>query len=184
MHHIRDGLVTAAGNPINYEVEVGGESVWILPPEAGLTFLVDVAVPYVEAVFFRGMPFLGTVSYNAQARQIAADQSQFKYGALYADPLPSMGAGIPPSLCMSDMFRNLPEELSRWYDRHGRAQADAHVQICISFQKSMFCVTNAAIAGTMPHPLDTQDPEQKAANRAYASTWAERLMGCQRVALL
>ena len=163
---------------------VGGESVWILPPEAGLTFLVDVAVPYVEAVFFRGMPFLGTVSYNAQARQIAADQSLFKYGALYADPLPSMGAGIPPSLCMSDMYRNLPEELSRWYDHHGRAQADPHVQICISFQKSMFCVTNAAIAGTMPNPLDTQDPEQQAANHAYASAWSERLMGCQRVALL
>ena len=163
---------------------MGGESVWVLPPEAGLTFLVDVAVPYVEAVFFRGMPFLGTVSYNAQARQIAADQSLFKYGALYADPLPSMGAGIPPSLCMSDMYRNLPEELSRWYVHHGRAQADVHVQICISFQKSMFCVTNAAIAGTMPNPLDTQDPEQQAANHAYASAWSERLMGCQRGALL
>ena len=82
------------------------------------------------------------------------------------------------------MYRNLPEELSRWYDRHGRGQADAHVQICISFQKSMFCVTNAAIAGTMPNPLDTQDPEQQAANRAYASAWSERLMGCQRGALL
>ena len=48
----------------------------------------------------------------------------------------------------------------------------------------MFCVTNAAIAGTMPHPLDSDDPEQQAANRAYAESWAGRLMGCQRVALL
>ena len=71
VHHIRDGLVAAAGNPITYKVTVGGEEIWVLPPEAGLTFLVDVAVPYVEAVFFRGMPFLGTVSYNAQARQIS-----------------------------------------------------------------------------------------------------------------
>ena len=47
----------------------------------------------------------------------------------------------------------------------------------------MFCVTNAAIAGTMPHPLDTDDAEQQAANRAYATAWAS-LMGCQRVALL
>ncbi|AII47289.1 carbon dioxide transporter [Synechococcus sp. KORDI-49] len=184
VHHIRDGLVAAAGSPITYKVTVAGEEFWVLPPEAGLTFLVDVAVPYVEAVFFRGMPFLGTVSYNAQARQISPDISDFKYGALYADPIPSMGAGIPPSLCMQDMYRHLPEELSSWYDHHGRAQVDVHVQICISFQKSMFCVTNGAIAGTMPHPLDTQDPEQQAANRAYAEAWSGRLMGCQRVALL
>ena len=184
VHHIRDGLVAAAGSPIEYKVTIGGEEIWVLPPEAGLTFLVDVAVPYVEAVFFRGMPFLGTVSYNAQARQISPDISDFKYGALYADPIPSMGAGIPPSLCMQDMYRHLPEELSLWYDDNGRGQTDVHVQICVSFQKSMFCVTNAAIAGTMPHPLDTEDPEQQAANRAYAEAWSGRLMGCQRVALL
>ena len=59
-----------------------------------------------------------------------------------------------------------------------------HVQICVSFQKSMFCVTNAAIAGTMPHPLDTAAPAQQAANRAYAEAWSGRLMGCRRVALL
>ena len=184
VHHIRDGLVAAAANPITYEVEVAGENVWVLPPEAGLTFLVDVAVPYVEAVFFRGMPFLGTVSYNAQARQISPDISDFKYGALYADPIPSMGAGIPPSLCMKDMFRHLPEELSRWYDDHGRGQVDVHVQICVSFQKSMFCVTNGAIAGTMPHALDTTNADEQAANRAYAEAWSGRLMGCQRGALL
>jgi CO2 hydration protein len=184
VHHIRDGLVTAAGSPIEYKVNIGGEDIWVLPPEAGLTFLMDVAVPYVEAVFFRGMPFLGTVSYNAQARQISPDISDFKYGALYADPIPSMGAGIPPSLCMQDMYRHLPEELSRWYDENGRGQTDVHVQICISFQKSMFCVTNAAIAGTMPHPLDTEDSDQQAANRAYAESWSGRLMGCQRGALL
>ncbi|HBX26246.1 MAG TPA: carbon dioxide transporter, partial [Gammaproteobacteria bacterium] len=82
VHHIRDGLVAAAGSPIQYKVTIGGEEIWVLPPEAGLTFLMDVAVPYVEAVFFRGMPFLGTVSYNAQARQISPDISDFKYGAL------------------------------------------------------------------------------------------------------
>ncbi|MEB3271135.1 MAG: CO2 hydration protein, partial [Synechococcus sp.] len=81
---IKDGLVAAAANPITYAVEVGGERLWVLPPEAGLTFLVDVAVPYVEAVFLRGTPFLGTVSFNAQAQQISPDQAQFAYGALYA----------------------------------------------------------------------------------------------------
>ena len=184
VHHIRDGLVAAAANPITYEVDVAGEKIWVLPPDAGLTFLVDVAVPYVEAVFFRGMPFLGTVSYNAQARQISPDISDFKYGALYADPIPSMGAGIPPSLCMKDMFRHLPEELSRWYDDHGRGQVDVHVQICVSFQKSMFCVTNGAIAGTMPHSLDTSDADEQAANRAYADAWSGRMKGGQRGALL
>ena len=183
VHHIRDGLVAAAGSPITYKVTVAGEEFWVLPPEAGLTFLVDVAVPYVEAVFFRGMPFLGTVSYNAQARQISPDISDFKYGALYADPIPSMGAGIPPSLCMQDMYRHLPEELSRWYDHHGRAQVDVH---CRSASAPEIDVLRhqRAIAGTMPHPLDTQDPEQQAANRAYAEAWSGRLMGCQRGALL
>ncbi|MFM7456608.1 MAG: CO2 hydration protein [Vulcanococcus sp.] len=53
---IKDGLVAAAANPIDYGVVINGERYWVLPPDAGLTFLVDVAVPYVEAVFLRGMP--------------------------------------------------------------------------------------------------------------------------------
>ena len=172
---IRDGLVAAAANPITYAVEIGGESLWVLPPEANLTFLVDVAVPYVEAVFLRGTPFLGTVSFNAQAQQISPDQAQFTYGALYADPLPSMGAGIPPSLLMQDMYRHLPERLHRWYRERTRGEGDVRVKICMSFQKAMFCVTNAAINGTMPHALGSPDPAQQAANEAYAGAWAERL---------
>jgi len=172
---IRAGLVAAAANPIQYSVEIGGESFWVLPPQAGLSFLVDVAVPYVEAVFLRGTPFLGTVSFNAQARQISPDQARFAYGALYADPLPTMGAGIPPSLLMQDMFRHLPEKLHQWYRQRTRGEGDVRVKICMSFQKAMFCVTNAAINGTMPHPLDSSDPAQRAANEAYAGSWAERL---------
>jgi CO2 hydration protein len=172
---IQDGLVRAAAQPISYAVEVEGNSYWILPPEAGLTFLVDVAVPYVEAVFLRGMPFLGTVSFNAQAQQISPDQAQFAYGALYADPLPTMGAGIPPSLLMQDMYRHLPDRLHALYRRRSRSEGDVRVKICMSFQKSMFCVTNAAIAGTFPHPLDSNDPVAQAANRAYADAWAARL---------
>ena len=172
---IKNGLVAAAANPIQYAVEVGGQSYWVLPPEAQLTFLVDVAVPYVEAVFLRGMPFLGTVSFNAQAQQISPDQAQFTYGALYADPLPSMGSGIPPSLLMQDMYRHLPERLHQWYRQRTRGEGDVRVKICMSFQKSMFCVTNAAINGTMPHPLDSSDPEARAANQAYAGAWAQRL---------
>ena len=172
---IKDGLVAAAANPIQYAVNIGGEQFWILPPEANLTFLVDVAVPYVEAVFLRGTPFLGTVSFNAQAQQISPDQAQFAYGALYADPLPTMGAGIPPSLLMQDMYRHLPEALHTWYLQRSRGEGDVRVKICMSFQKAMFCVTNAAINGTMPHPLHCTDPEAQAANAAYAAAWAQRL---------
>ena len=45
----------------------------------------------------------------------------------------------------------------------------------MSFQKSMFCVTNAAIRGTFPSPLSSQDPAEQAANSAYAAAWASRL---------
>jgi CO2 hydration protein len=172
---IKDGLVAAAAAPITYGVDVAGEHLWVLPPAAGLTFLVDVAVPYVEAVFLRGMPFLGTVSFNAQAHQISPDQSQFAYGALFADPLPSMGSGIPPSLLMQDMYRHLPQRLHSWYHQRTRGEGDVRVKICMSFQKSMFCVTNAAIRGTFPHPLGSTDPQAHAANRAYAAAWAGRL---------
>lgn len=172
---LRQGLVAAAAEPISYGVELAGERFWVLPPEAGLTFLADVAVPYVEAVFLRGMPFLGTVSFNAQAQQISPDQSTFTYGALFADPLPSMGAGIPPSLLMQDMYRHLPKRLHQWYRQTSRGEGDVRVKICLSFQKSMFCVTNAAIAGTFPFQLDNPDADAQAANRAYAASWAARL---------
>ena len=172
---IQDALVAAAANPITYGVTLADEHIWVLPPEARLTFLVDVAVPYVEAVFLRGTPFLGTVSFNAQAQQIPADQGDFAYGALYADPLPTMGAGIPPSLLMQDMFRHLPERLHSWYRGQGRGEGDVRVKICMSFQKAMFCVTNAAIRGTFPHPLSTTEPGEAAANQAHAAAWAARL---------
>ena len=172
---IKQGLVAAAANPMTYAVVIGADTFWVLPPEAGLTFLVDVAVPYVEAVFLRGMPFLGTVSFNAQAQQISPDQGQFAYGAHFADPLPSMGAGIPPSLLMQDMYRHLPDGLHHWYQQRTRGEGDVRVKICSSFQKAMFCVTNGAINGTMPHPLGTDDPAAQAANQAHAASWANRL---------
>ena len=175
VNFIKEGLVAAAGAPITYAVEIAGSRFWVLPPEAGLTFLMDVAVPYVEAVFLRGTPFLGTVSFNAQAQQISPDQAQFRYGALYADPLPTMGSGIPPSLLMQDMYRHLPDRLHQTYLAGIRGAVDVRVKICMTFQKAMFCVTNAAIAGTFPHPLGSDVPAEQAANRAHAAAWAARL---------
>jgi hypothetical protein len=86
-----------------------------------------------------------------------------------------MGAGIPPSLLMQDMFRHLPERLHAWYRGQGRGEGDVRVKICMSFQKAMFCVTNAAIRGTFPHPLATAEPAEQAANQAHAVAWASRL---------
>ncbi|HEY9649052.1 MAG TPA: CO2 hydration protein [Coleofasciculaceae cyanobacterium] len=177
--HILDGLVENASLPITYVVNIRGKAYEIIPKSAGLTFLPDTAVPYVEAVFFRGTPFLGTVSFNAQANQISPDQSRFAYGALYADPLPVGGAGIPPTLLMQDMRHYLPDYLENVYKRSRRGDDDLRVQICITFQKSMFCVTTAAILGLAPHPLNTTDPKQQKENRAYLEGWMDRFLTSQ-----
>ena len=172
--HIKVGLVKDALRPITYEVKIGSKVYDIIPKSVGLTFLPDTAVPYVEAVFFRGTPFLGTVSLNAQAYQVPPDQARFQYGALYADPLPIGGAGIPPTLLMQDMRHYLPEYLHDIYKRSLRGEDDLRVQICMSFQKSMFCVTSAAILGLMPYPVDTKDQSEQTANRVYLEKWMDR----------
>ena len=174
VQHILDGLVADANRPIFYQVKIRGEVYDIVPKSAGLTFLMDTGVPYVEAVFFRGTPFPGTISYNAQAYQIPFDREVFQYGALYADPLPIGGSGIPPTLLMQDMRHFLPDYLEEVYRNSNRKEDDLRVQICETFQKSMFCVTTAAVKGLAPHPLDTTDPEEKQANRAYLEQWMNR----------
>ncbi len=173
---IKAGLVAAASNPITYSVDINGQTYDLMPKSAGLTFLMDVAVPYVEAVFFRGAPFLGTVSYNAQADQIPAEQGRFQYGALYADPIPVGGAGIPPTLLMQDMRHFLPDYLTEFYLAHGRGLDDVRVKICQSFQKSMFCVTSASLQGLLPHDADTTNPQEQSANRTFLAAWMDRLM--------
>ncbi len=176
---ILDGLVADATRPITYTVKLRNQEYNIIPKSAGLTFLADTAVPYVEAIFFRGTPFTGTVSYNAQAYEIPYDLSMFNYGALFADPLPIGGAGIPPTLLMQDMRHFLPDYLRQLYRQSLRGEGDIRVQICQSFQKSMFCVTTAAIQGLAPYPLDTKDPEQQIANRQYLKTWLNRIIETQ-----
>ncbi len=179
VQHILDGLVKDAGRSITYTVKIRGEEYDIIPKSLGLTFLPDTAVPYVEAIFFRGTPFPGTISYNAQAYQIPYDQGAFAYGALYADPLPIGGAGIPPTLLMQDMRHFIPDYLMDIYLHRIRGEGDLRIQICESFQKSMFCVTTAAIVGLAPQALNTSDPEEKAANRQYLKGWLKRLFESQ-----
>ncbi len=176
VEHIKAGLVAAANLPITYAVPLENHSYEIIPESAHLTFLADAAIPYVEAVFFRGTPFSGTVSYNAKAHQISPDQSRFDYGALYADPLPIGGAGIPPTLLMQDMRHFLPEYLHEFYRHSLRGEDDLRVKICQTFQKSMFCVTTATILGLAPYPLQTTDPEQQQVNQSYLETWMNRFL--------
>ncbi len=173
--HIKSALVANALKPITYDVKINGKVYEIIPKNIGLTFLADTGLPYVEAVFFRGTPFQGTVTYNAQAYEIPPDQARFQYGALYADPLPIGGAGIPPTLLMQDMRHYLPEYLHDIYRRSPRGEDDLRVQICMSFQKSMFCVTTAAILGLMPYSLDSEDPSEQKANQLYLEKWMARL---------
>ncbi|MEB3269722.1 MAG: CO2 hydration protein [Leptolyngbya sp.] len=183
VEHIKAGLVADAALPVNFAVTIGGDRYEILPESQGLTFLADTAIPYVEAVFFRGGPFLGTVSYNAQAQQISPDQGRFQYGALYADPLPVGGAGIPPTLLMQDMRHFIPDYLHDYYRQGLRGEDDLRVQICISFQKSMFCVTSAALQGLLPHAADTTNADERAANQAFLASWMDRLM-TSRIAMV
>lgn len=172
--HILQGLVADAGRPITYTVKIGDKDYDIIPKSANLTFLMDTAVPYVEAIFFRGTPFPGTISYNAQAYQIPMFQSDFAYGALYADPLPIGSSGIPPTLLMQDMRHYLPDYLLEVYRQGLRKEEDLKIQICETFQKSMFCVTTAALQGLAPHPLTTTDLEEQKANRKYLEGWMNR----------
>jgi CO2 hydration protein len=183
VQHILDGLVADANKPITYQVKIKNQIYDLIPKSVGLTFLMDTAVPYVEAVFFRGTPFPGTISYNAQAYQIPFEQSSFAYGALYADPLPVGSAGIPPTLLMQDMRHFLPDYLHEIYQNSLRKEDDLRVQICETFQKSMFCVTTAAIKGLAPYPLDTKDIEQQKANRQYLEKWMNRFIPSRLVAI-
>jgi CO2 hydration protein len=176
VEHVKQGLVAAAAVPITYTVKINDQPYDIIPQSAGLTFLADTAIPYVEAVFLRSFPFFGTVSYNAQAQQVSRDQGEFTYGALFADPLPVGSAGIPPTLLMQDLLHYIPPYLQSVYLQGLRGEDDMRVKICLSFQKSMFCVTTAAIFGLLPHPLDTPDPDEQRANRAFLEGWLDRLL--------
>jgi len=181
--HIQDGLVTNASVPYIYKVEINGNDHEIVPGSANLTFLMDTAVPYVEAVFFRSFPFRGTVSYNAQEHQISSEISQFNYGILYADPLPVGGAGIPPTLLMQDMRHFIPKYLQELYQKSDRGEEDLLVKICLSFQKSMFCVTTATLRGLAPYPLETEDAQEKQANNKFLAPWLKRLSRSQLYSL-
>ncbi len=170
MDFLVNGIFAISGRPIYHNVYIRGECYEIIPKSKGFTWLYEAAFPYVEAVFYRTSPFRGTKSYNAQAGQVPNDQNDFHFGILYADKFPVGSAGIPPTLLHQDMFHFLPPYLVEYYKQHCRGEDDMLIQLAVSFQRSMYCVTSAVIqAGRAAfyYPLDDPNPKHLMANRAY-----------------
>jgi hypothetical protein len=80
---------------------------------------------------------------------------------------------------MQDMRHYLPEYLHEIYRKSQRGEDDLRVQICMSFQKSMFCVTTAAITGLMPYAADTVNPEERKENEVFLQKWLKRMENSQ-----
>ncbi len=177
MDFLVNGIFAIAGRPIYHHVYIDGEKYEIIPKSKGFTWLYEAALPYVEAVFYRTSPFRGTKSYNAQAHEVPEDQKDFHYGILYADVFPVGTAGIPPTLLMQDMLHFLPPYLEDYYAQHCRGEEDKLIQLGITFQRSMYCVTSAVIQAlrtALLYPLDDPNPKHLKANRAFFESQLDR----------
>jgi CO2 hydration protein len=179
MDFLVNGIFAIAGRPIYHHVYIKGECFEIIPKSKGFTWLYEAALPYVEAVFYRTAPFRGTKSYNAQAGQVPDSQPDFHYGVLYADKFPVGTAGIPPTFLAQDMLHFLPDYLVEYYKQHCRGEGDTIVQLAVSFQRSMYCVTSAviqALRAALLYPLDDEDPEHLMANRQFFEAQMDRFL--------
>ena len=179
MDFLVNGIFAIAGRPIYHHVYIKGECFEIIPKSKGFTWLYEAALPYVEAVFYRTAPFRGTKSYNAQAGQVPDNQPDFHYGVLYADKFPVGTAGIPPTFLAQDMLHFLPDYLVEYYKQHCRGEGDTIVQLAVSFQRSMYCVTSAviqALRAALLYPLDDEDPEHLMANRQFFEAQMDRFL--------
>jgi CO2 hydration protein len=177
MSFLVNGIFAIAGRPIYHHVYIKGKKYEIIPKSAGFTWLYEAALPYVEAVFYRTAPFRGTKSYNAQAKEVPENQKDFHFGILYADVFPVGTAGIPPTLLMQDMLHFLPPYLVEYYRQYCRGEDDMLIQLGISFQRSMYCVTSAVIQAlrtALLYSLDDPDPEHLQANRAFFEQQLDR----------
>ncbi len=178
MDFLVNGIFAIAGRPIYHHVYIRGECYEIVPKSKGFMWLYEAALPYVEAVFYRTSPFRGTKSYNAQAKQVPEQQEDFHFGILYADVFPVGSAGIPPTLLMQDMLHFLPPYLVDYYQQYCRGNDDTLIQLGVSFQRSMYCVTSAVIQAlrqALLYPLDDQNPEHLQANRDFFESQLDRL---------
>jgi CO2 hydration protein len=179
MNFLVNGIFAISGRPIYHHVYIRGKCYEIIPKSKGFMWLYEAALPYVEAVFYRTSPFRGTKSYNAQAGQVPMEQKDFHYGVLYADKFPVGTAGIPPTLLAQDMFHFLPPYLVDYYKQHCRGEDDMLIQLAISFQRSMYCVTSAviqALRAALLYPLDDTNPKHLMANRKFFEAQMDRFL--------
>jgi CO2 hydration protein len=177
MNFLVNGIFAIAGRPIYHHVYIEGQCYELIPKSKGFTWLYEAALPYVEAVFYRTSPFRGTKSYNAQAGQVPSEQKDFHYGVLYADKFPVGTAGIPPTLLAQDMLHFLPQYLVDYYKQHCRGEDDMLIQLAVSFQRSMYCVTSAVIQAlrtALLYPLDDPNPEHLMKNRQFFEAQLDR----------
>lgn len=177
MNFLVNGIFAIAGRPIYHHAHIRGKVYEIIPKSKGFTWLYEAALPYVEAVFYRTAPFRGTKSYNAQAKQVPDEQKDFHYGILYADVFPVGTAGIPPTLLMQDMLHFLPPYLVDYYRQYCRGEDDMLIQLGITFQRSMYCVTSAVIQAlrtALLYPLDDPNPKHLMANRRFFESQLDR----------
>lgn len=64
----------------------------------------------------------------------------------------------------------LPPYLVDYYSQHCRGEEDMLIQLGVSFQRSMYCVTSAVIQAlrtALLYPLDDQNPKHLQANRDF-----------------
>ncbi|WP_164929066.1 CO2 hydration protein [Gloeobacter violaceus] len=167
VRHIAAGLGAAANLPLTYSVQFGDEEYELLPARAGLHWLADAAVPYAEIVFFRAAPPKGVFSYDASAG-LPGELADFCFGVLYANPMTLGVAGVAPTLLIRDLHRHLGAPLLSHYEGQAGDAAALVVAIGKSFQKAMFCVTNAAVLGLAP--------DEAAGRRAHFDGWAARIL--------
>jgi len=170
--HIAVGIAEAANRPLTYSLTFEGRKHQIIPVGAGLRWAGDAAVPYVEVVFFKAAPPKGVFTYDASAEAIPAQREHFRYGALYADMTRLGAAGVAPTLLMRDLYRSMePAERARFGELAHDEDA-LLVRIGRTFQKSMFCVTNAAVLALAPDPTIADGPERR---RIHFAGWAARI---------
>jgi hypothetical protein len=78
---------------------------------------------------------------------------------------------------MQDMLHFLPPYLVDYYRQHCRGEDDMLIQLGITFQRSMYCVTSAVIQAlrtALLYPLDDPNPKHLQANRAFFEAQIDR----------
>jgi hypothetical protein len=75
------------------------------------------------------------------------------------------------------MLHFLPQYLVDYYKEHCRGEDDMLVQLAVSFQRSMYCVTSAviqALRSALLYPLDDPNPEHLMKNRQFFEAQLDR----------